>query len=180
MSYEQESVRAHQPPLKQTQWSDGRNLHTQNANPCERAATELPHVIFRELVSPRAAGWRGGAALLCSFSPLTGSTFHRSACPAQGWTRVPAVSPAEVSAECARTGPGVLERRSVEILGASVMFATEDCRNLPTCRRDHSLTGALLERRKKWSREWIQSATELTAVIALVLLNIRNATKSLK
>lgn len=66
---------------------------------------------------------------------------------------------------------GGLEHRQVESLGASMMFATGDCRNLPTCLREHSLTGALLERRKKWSLEWINSATQLTAVLGLVLPN---------
>lgn len=70
-------------------------------------------------------------------------------------------------------GWGGLERRQVENLGASVMFPSGHCRNLPTCLREHSLTGALLKRREKWSLEWIHSAPVLTVVLGLVLPNIK-------
>lgn len=66
---------------------------------------------------------------------------------------------------------GGSDHRQVESIGASVMFATGDCRNLTTCLREHSLTGALLEKRKKWSLEWIHSATEINALLGLVLRN---------
>lgn len=61
------------------------------------------------------------------------------------------------------------------VLGRRWGLQLKDCRNLPTCRRDHSLTGALLEWRKKWTRKLIHSATELTAAFALLILNSKTS-----
>lgn len=163
----------------ETRISDVKNLHFQNMSPCwmrghAAASCYIPWVSF----SPGSRLERRGCAAVCccaaqlltsdwipsppSISPLVprkdGRVYLR-------W------APLKSRQNAVGRDWGGLERRQVESLGASVMFATGDCRNLPTCLREHSLTGALLERRNKWSLEWIHSATEETAVLGLVLPN---------
>lgn len=146
----------------------------------ECAATPLPHVIFHELVSPRAAGWRGGAAVLCaaapcSFSPLTGSRLHLPSLRLSR-ARMDACTCGEPRWSVGRmrsdgTG-GVWNVGKWRVLGRRwclQLETAEICQRV--CESARSLVRFLERRNKALSLEWIHSATELTAVLGLVLPN---------
>lgn len=159
------------------------NLHSQNMNPCRMrghtaASCYIPLVSF----SPGSRlERRGCAAVCCCAAQLLTSDWIPSPpsisplVPRKDGRAYLRWAPLKCRQNALGRDWGGLERRQVESLEASVMFATGDCRNLPTCLREHSLSGALLERRKKWSLEWIHLATELTAVLGLVLPNSKTS-----